>query len=108
MIDRQYGSYYAICDACGTALDSEYNDFQDAVDGMRADGWKTANVGGEWVNYCPECAARLARPTANEFADVGSDVRTCGACGGRPVPENDTETRQKIMRYRQKYGGQGR
>ena len=103
MIDKQYGSYYAICDACGTALDGVYDDFQDAVDGMRANGWKTANVGGEWVNYCPECAPKQSRPGAGEFAGVTGDTCNCGACGRR-IPDDDTETRNKILRYRQKHG----
>ena len=102
MIDKQYGSYYAVCDACGTALDGEYDDFQDAVDGMRANGWRTSKTGADWMNYCPACAATVAapRPGAGEFAGC-----TCGTCGnGRPVPESDTETRAKIMRYRQTHG----
>lgn len=105
MVDKQYGSYYAICDACGTALEAEYDEFQDAVDGMKANGWRTSKIGGEWVNYCPECAGKLLpkRPGAGEFAGVGSDTCGCGACGRR-IPDDDTETRRKIALYRQKHG----
>lgn len=70
MIDREYGEFYAACDACGKELDGVYSDFQDTVDGMRAAGWKTVKIGGEWVNYCPECAAKLSRPGAGEFAGI--------------------------------------
>lgn len=70
MIDRDYGEYYGVCDACGAVTEGTYDTFQDAVDGMRAEGWKTVNMGGEWVNYCPSCAAKLARPGADEFAGI--------------------------------------
>lgn len=106
MIEKQYGRYVGACDACGVELGAEYDDFQDAVDGMKANGWKTVKVGEDWANYCPECAESMTpnRPGAGEFAGfglgVGSDACTCGACGGRRIPDNDTETRKKIERYR--------
>lgn len=104
MIDKMYSEYLPICDDCGAELEG-YFDFQDAVDGMKANGWKIENVNGEWEHYCPECAAKRNRPGASEFAGVHAEGCACGTCGnGRPVPEDDTETRQKIMRYRQKHG----
>ena len=69
MIDRLYSEYLPICDSCGAELEG-YFDFQEAVDGMRANGWKTVMLGGEWVNYCPDCAAKLTRPGAGEFAGL--------------------------------------
>ena len=70
MIDRQYGLYTVACDACGKELDGEYEEFADAVDGVKANGWKTVNNCGMWENYCPECAAEMNRPGASEFAGL--------------------------------------
>lgn len=72
MIDRQYGRYSVSCDVCGRVLDDDtYDDFQDALDGLKANGWKSVNNCGMWDNYCPECAAKLSRPGASEFAGIG-------------------------------------
>lgn len=56
MILCEYGEYTPSCDACGIELEP-YDDFQDAVNGIKANGWATKNEGGEWLNYCPDCAA---------------------------------------------------
>lgn len=70
MIEREYGKCYATCDACGKSHDYIYSDFQDMVDGMKAHDWKTVKIGNEWVNYCPDCAAKMTRPNAGEFAGI--------------------------------------
>ena len=71
MIDKQYGMYQAVCDGCGRGLDDDaYDDFHDALAGMKANGWKTSKLENEWVNYCPDCARKLARPSAGEFAGI--------------------------------------
>ena len=105
VIDREFGSYYGVCDACGTATEA-YDDFQDALDGMKAEGWKITKIGDEWVHYCPTCAPKLSRPTSNEFAGIHPATCTCGCRGGRPVPAAELdETRRKIDRYRMKRYG---
>ena len=59
----------------------------------------------EYLPICDDCAAKRNRPGASEFAGVHAEGCTRGTCGnGRPVPEDDTETREKTMRYRQKHG----
>ena len=71
MIDRDYyEGYFGICDACDDVTEENYPSFQDAVDGMRAEGWKSVKIGTDWMNYCPVCAAKYARPGANEFAGI--------------------------------------
>ena len=72
MIERQYGRYTVACEICGTMLDNEYDNFADAVDGLKANNWKTINNCGMWENYCPECANKLdfIRPGASEFAGL--------------------------------------
>lgn len=47
-------TYIPICDCCGIELDEEYT-FNDAVDAMKADGWKIIKKDGEWQNICPDC-----------------------------------------------------
>ena len=103
MIDKIHGEYYVYCDACGAMIDEPFDDFQDALDGMKAEGWKTVDIGGVWCNYCPECAAKQMRPTANEFAGIHASDCTCG---GRPVPaDKQEETRRMIEAYRSKHNG---
>ncbi len=66
MIDRMYSEYLPICDDCGAELEG-YFDFQDAVDGMKANGWKIIWHNGDWRHFCPICAARRKTPGASEF-----------------------------------------
>ena len=57
MIDRQYGLYTV---ACG-----------DAVDGLKANGWKSINNCGMWENFCPDCVRNVIfNPGASEFAGL--------------------------------------
>ncbi len=72
MIDREFGEYYATCDTCGM-IDGPFFEFQDAVDGMKASGWKSIKIGNDWENLCPECAASYTarmRPGPSEFAGI--------------------------------------
>ena len=68
MITREYGEYYAVCDVCGE-YSGPFFDFEDAVDSMKANGWRTTKTGAGWENYCPECA-RYTRPGPTEFAGI--------------------------------------
>lgn len=106
MIDRDYGSYYGVCDACGTATEA-YDDFQDALDGLKAEGWKITKIGDEWVHYCPTCAPKLPRPTSNEFAGIHPPAcPCCGFRGGKIVPaEQQAEIQHKINLYRSRHYG---
>lgn len=105
MIDRLYSEYLPICDGCGAELEGFF-DFQDAVDGMKAEGWKITMIGGEWVHYCPDCTVKMTRPTSSEFAGIHPANCTCGCRGGRPVPAAELDaTRRKIDLYRAKHHG---
>lgn len=55
------------------------------------------------ASYSSEMRRRNPRPGTPEFAGVGSDTCDCGACGHR-IPDDDMDTRNKILRYRQKHG----
>ena len=54
MIDREYGRYIAICDACGDSIGKEET-FDDVRMLMRAEGWVTRKHKNHWVNYCDKC-----------------------------------------------------
>jgi hypothetical protein len=43
------------CDGrrCAEVINTELEDFEDALDEMRSKGWTTRNEGGEWRHYCP-------------------------------------------------------
>lgn len=54
MIDKIHGKYYAECDACGDILQGD-NSFEDIRKQMTLDGWRSRNVKGIWLDYCPNC-----------------------------------------------------
>ena len=70
MIEKIQGYHYVTCDACGAELEGIYYSFEDAVEDMRDNDWKSVNVGGVWQNYCPHCALLMIRPGAGEFAGI--------------------------------------
>lgn len=54
MIDR-YGDRYELqCDFCSN-FEGDFLEFQEAVDFKKANNWKSENVGGQWLDKCPEC-----------------------------------------------------
>ena len=55
MIDKQHGSYILVCDICGEVVDVPFDDFYDAVQFKKDNGWKSRKVNGEWKDICPEC-----------------------------------------------------
>lgn len=53
MIDR-YGDRYELqCDFCSN-FEGDFLEFQEAVDFKKANNWKSENVGGQWLDKCPE------------------------------------------------------
>ena len=60
MINSDGETFTPICDSCGLELPEEW-DFLDAVDAMKAKGWRLEPPGGlfeSWAHYCPGCAGR--------------------------------------------------
>ena len=55
MIENIYGKFKAVCDNCGEEYEKDFDNFPDAVDGAKTDGWEYACVDGEPCNYCPVC-----------------------------------------------------
>lgn len=49
-----------ICDGCGAEL-SEVYEFQDAINAIKANGWRQLPPGelfDTWAHLCPACAGR--------------------------------------------------
>jgi hypothetical protein len=60
MIAKSADTYTPVCDGCGEELAPEW-DFMDAVNAVKAAGWRTMRPEGvhtNWEHYCPTCAAR--------------------------------------------------
>lgn len=59
MIDQKGATYTPICDGCGAELPEEW-EFDDALNAMRAAGWRPIPpelAHDYWGHYCPACAA---------------------------------------------------
>ncbi len=54
MIDKQGGAFYLICDICNDVV-RNFDDFYDAVQFKKDEGWKSRKIKGEWCDICPEC-----------------------------------------------------
>ena len=54
MIEKQGNRYELQCDYCSNCVD-DGEEFQEAVDYKKANGWKSINVKGEWTDKCPNC-----------------------------------------------------
>lgn len=58
MIDKTHGVYELECDVCGESPDETFDDFEDAVNFKREQGWKSRKIDGEWCDLCPGCVAK--------------------------------------------------
>lgn len=54
MIERNGNTYTLQCDYCSNYVD-DLEDFQEAVDYKKANGWRSENLSGEWLDKCPSC-----------------------------------------------------
>ena len=55
MIDKQSGRYHLICDICGEEAEEDFDDFYDAVEYKKAEGWKSQKRNGQWEDVCLDC-----------------------------------------------------
>jgi hypothetical protein len=55
MIDKAYGSYFLTCDICLNSAEEKFDNFDDAVDYKKSNGWRSEKKYGEWLDICPEC-----------------------------------------------------
>lgn len=51
--------YKGICDGCGIWMDGKFEELDDAMNRMKANGWKVTTEGN---HYCDECK-RTIQPT---------------------------------------------
>jgi Fe2+ or Zn2+ uptake regulation protein len=54
MIIKGVIGYDLICDICGH-LEYGHEDFDEAVECKKENGWKSEKYRGEWEDVCPEC-----------------------------------------------------
>jgi hypothetical protein len=57
MITRIRGKIVFECDACDEILDTDTDDFPEALRTLRGDDWKSEKVGDDWTHLCPRCHA---------------------------------------------------
>lgn len=54
-LDRQHGNIIFSCDSCGETREAGSDDFTDAWNAAKGDGWKAQKIGKDWVHACPAC-----------------------------------------------------
>lgn len=65
MVRRQEGSIWFLCDRCADSIDTEEDDFQEAVAVMRGAGWSAKPLrDGDWLHTCPSCQPPPLRKAA--------------------------------------------
>lgn len=55
MIYKDGGLYFLCCDVCGEEAGKIFDEFYDAVEYKKHNGWKSQKRRGEWEDVCPEC-----------------------------------------------------
>jgi len=55
MIDKQRGRYHLVCDICGEEAEEGFDDFYEAVEYKKTEGWKSQKRNGQWEDVCPDC-----------------------------------------------------
>lgn len=45
------------CDDCGEELNTETEDWNEAIEQMRTEEWRAVKSYDEWEHYCPDCKA---------------------------------------------------
>ena len=58
MIDKSYGQYAIVCDACGEISADKFETWQDAVDGKKLAGYISKPYKGEWIDLCEDCNSK--------------------------------------------------
>jgi len=55
MISNFSGLYALTCDICGEDAPETFDDFYDAVQYKKDEGWKSLKNNGDWEDVCPDC-----------------------------------------------------
>ncbi len=61
MIQYDDGAVVFECDSCSEWLNTEQEEFVDAVAVMIRDGWSSRKVGKDWTHTCPDCLRKETR-----------------------------------------------
>lgn len=55
-IHKEYGTFVAECDGCGSILDTEMREFYLVPETLKQSGWQISKPrDGEWTHKCPHC-----------------------------------------------------
>lgn len=54
-IEKEGYLYCLYCDICGEKADESFDEFMDAVNYKKREGWRSQKHRGEWEDVCPEC-----------------------------------------------------
>lgn len=60
MLDKELGEFVVACDRCSKELLLGTDDFHDAMDVMKAQGWRAYKEDGDWWHKCKECVKEWA------------------------------------------------
>lgn len=52
---RQGGAVVFICDTCEATLETHTDEFEDANNIRKREGWKAEKIGKDWVHGCQDC-----------------------------------------------------
>jgi uncharacterized C2H2 Zn-finger protein len=56
MIDRQGSKILIECDSCDEVFEGDEDaQFAEVWGAAKRDGWRSKQIGGEWVHGCPKC-----------------------------------------------------
>lgn len=55
MIDKSYNKYILVCDNCLDTDGEIYDSFEDVLETLKGNEWKTLKENEEWVNLCKDC-----------------------------------------------------
>ena len=55
---RRAEGFTLTCDFCGDEAEEQFEEFRDAVDFKKENGWRSVqNRNGEWRDLCPACTS---------------------------------------------------
>lgn len=58
MISKINWKHVLHCDICGEKVEKLFDDFFDAVDYKKKNGWKSQKHNDDWEDVCPECQCK--------------------------------------------------
>lgn len=54
-IEKFAGFFSLTCDNCGEELNEQFDEFHDAVEAKKDNGWKSKRINGDWEDWCDKC-----------------------------------------------------